>query len=81
MKNYDVGHVPLRLPKAKQLLGVIDRNFGTLAFCRRFLDRIGETKYLMAFPKGLASAPGRPRISPFSPVVFDVKLLYIPGLE
>ena len=42
MKNYDVGHVPLRLPKAKQLLGVIDRNFGTLAFCRRFLDRIGE---------------------------------------
>ena len=35
----------------------------------------------LAFPKGLASAPGRPRISPFSPVVFDVKLLYIPGLE
>ena len=25
MKNYDVGHVPLRLPRAKQLLGVIDR--------------------------------------------------------
>ena len=24
---------------------------------------------------------GRPRISAFSPVVFDVKLLYIPGLE
>jgi methionyl aminopeptidase len=38
----------LRLPKAKQLLGVIDRNFGTLAFCRRYLDRIGESKYLMA---------------------------------
>ena len=36
MKNYDVGHVPLRLPKAKQLLGVIDRNFGTLAFCKRY---------------------------------------------
>jgi len=35
----------------------------------------------LAFPKGLASAPGRPRISAFSPVVFDVKLLYIPGLE
>lgn len=47
MKNYDVGHVPLRMPRAKQLLGVIDRNFGTLAFCRRFLDRIGETKYLV----------------------------------
>ena len=33
MKNFDVGHVPLRLPSAKKLLGVIDRNFGTLAFC------------------------------------------------
>ena len=48
MKNFDVGHVPLRLPRAKQLLGVIDRNFGTLAFCRRYLDRIGESRYLMA---------------------------------
>lgn len=24
------------------------RNFGPLAFCRRYLDRIGETKHLMA---------------------------------
>ena len=35
----------------------------------------------LAFPKGLASAPGRPKIAPNSPVVFDVKLLYIPGLD
>jgi len=42
MKNFDVGHVPLRLPRAKQLLATIDKNFGTLAFCRRFLDRVGE---------------------------------------
>jgi peptidylprolyl isomerase len=35
----------------------------------------------LAFPKGLASAPGRPRIPPFSKVVFDVKLIYIPGME
>ena len=48
MKNFDVGHVPLRLPRAKQLLGVIDRNFGTLAFCKRYLDRIGEQRYSMA---------------------------------
>lgn len=48
MKNFDVGHVPLRLPRAKQLLATIDKNFGTLAFCRRYLDRIGESKYLMA---------------------------------
>ena len=36
MKNFDVGHVPLRLPRAKALLATIDRNFGTLAFCRRW---------------------------------------------
>lgn len=35
----------------------------------------------LAFPKGLASAPGRPKIAPNSPVIFDVKLLYIPGLD
>jgi methionyl aminopeptidase len=48
MKNFDAGHVPLRLPRAKALLSTIDKNFGTLAFCRRYLDRLGETKYLMA---------------------------------
>ncbi|XP_010526362.1 PREDICTED: peptidyl-prolyl cis-trans isomerase FKBP16-3, chloroplastic [Tarenaya hassleriana] len=35
----------------------------------------------LAFPKGLTSAPGRPRVPPSSPVVFDVSLEYIPGLE
>merc|ERR1712136_559383 len=48
MKNFDVGHVPLRLAKARQLLGVINQNFGTLAFCRRYLDRLGQSKYLMS---------------------------------
>uniref|UniRef100_W5NFH9 Methionine aminopeptidase 2 n=1 Tax=Lepisosteus oculatus TaxID=7918 RepID=W5NFH9_LEPOC len=48
MKNFDVGHVPIRLPRAKHLLNVINQDFGTLAFCRRWLDRLGETKYLMA---------------------------------
>ncbi|KAJ3005455.1 Methionine aminopeptidase 2B [Thoreauomyces humboldtii] len=47
-KAGDVGHVPLRLARAKQLLGSINKNFGTLPFCRRYLDRIGETKYAMA---------------------------------
>ncbi|XP_065674453.1 uncharacterized protein LOC100199352 isoform X2 [Hydra vulgaris] len=48
MKNFEVGHIPLRLARAKQLLNVINENFGTLAFCRRWLDRLGQTKYLMA---------------------------------
>lgn len=48
MKNFDAGHVPLRMAKSKSLLNTITKNFGTLAFCRRWLDRLGETKYLMA---------------------------------
>ncbi|KAL0095412.1 peptidase M24, structural domain-containing protein [Phycomyces blakesleeanus] len=39
--------VPLRLPKAKSLLANINKHFGTLPFCRRYLDRTGEEKYLM----------------------------------
>ncbi|GBB88426.1 hypothetical protein RclHR1_00150022 [Rhizophagus clarus] len=47
-KRHDVGHVPLRVAKAKSLLHSINKNFGTLPFCRRYLDRIGETKYALA---------------------------------
>ncbi|KAI8086640.1 peptidase M24, structural domain-containing protein [Halteromyces radiatus] len=47
-RSHDSGFVPLRLPKAKSLLATINQHFGTLPFCRRYLDRIGETKYLMA---------------------------------
>jgi peptidylprolyl isomerase len=35
----------------------------------------------LSFPKGLPAGPGRPRVPPASPVVFDVQLLYIPGLD
>jgi methionyl aminopeptidase len=45
---YDAPNVPLRLTTAKSLLRTINKNFGTLPFCRRYLDRIGETKYLLA---------------------------------
>ncbi|MBE3041203.1 type II methionyl aminopeptidase [Candidatus Bathyarchaeota archaeon] len=43
----DAQNVPLRLSSAKQLLKVIDKNFGTLPFCRRYLDRLGQEKYLL----------------------------------
>ena len=39
MKVFDAGHVPLRLPRSKALLSHIDKTFGTLAFCRRWLER------------------------------------------
>ncbi|XP_042894376.1 methionine aminopeptidase 2-like isoform X2 [Penaeus japonicus] len=76
MKNYDVGHVPLRLAKSKHLLNVINQNFGTLAFCRRWLDRLGESKYLMALKdlceKGI--------IDPYPPLC-DVKGCYTAQFE
>ncbi|KAI6218790.1 Methionine aminopeptidase 2 [Aphelenchoides besseyi] len=50
MKNYELNdeHIPLRLQRSKQLLNTLNKNFGTLAFCRRWLDRLGESKYIMA---------------------------------
>lgn len=49
MRRFDLpDSVPLRLPRARQLLGSINKNFGTLPFCRRYLDRVGESKYLLA---------------------------------
>ncbi|KAF6766738.1 methionine aminopeptidase 2-like protein [Ephemerocybe angulata] len=47
-KRVDAPHVPLRLTSAKSLLKSINKNFGTLPFCRRYLDRVGESKYLLA---------------------------------
>lgn len=46
-KRADAPKVDLRLSSAKSLLRVIDKNFGTLPFCRRFLDRLGQDKYLL----------------------------------
>jgi hypothetical protein len=48
MKAFDAAHVPIRMTKAKQLLGHINRTFDTLAFCRRWLDGAGQTQYIMA---------------------------------
>lgn len=76
MKNFDVGYVPLRLPRAKQLLNTIDKNFGTLAFCRRYLDRLGEQKYLM----GLKNLCDAGVVDPYPPLV-DAKGSYVAQYE
>ncbi|CAL9185553.1 unnamed protein product [Musa hybrid cultivar] len=76
MKNFDVGHIPLRLPRAKQLLATINKQFSTLAFCRRYLDRLGETKYLMAL-KNLCDAG---IVQPYPPLC-DVKGSYVSQFE
>ncbi|KAG8169081.1 hypothetical protein KVR01_001830 [Diaporthe batatas] len=43
----DAPKVDLRLSSARSLLSTIKKNFGTLPFCRRYLDRIGCDKYLL----------------------------------
>jgi len=77
MKNFDSNHyVPLRLQKSKQLLNVINKNFGTLAFCRRWIDRLGETRYLMA----LKDLCDKDIVSPYPPLS-DIKGCYTAQYE
>ena len=46
-KKADAPNVPLRVSSARSLLNSITKNFGTLPFCRRYLDRLGHEKYLL----------------------------------
>ncbi|KAK7794337.1 hypothetical protein R5R35_011272 [Gryllus longicercus] len=76
MKNFDMGYVPLRLQSSKSLLNVINKNFSTLAFCRRWLDRIGCTKYQMA----LKDLCDKGIVDPYPPLC-DVKGCYTAQFE
>ena len=48
MLNFDRPRVPLKHKKAGGLLRTIDKNFSTLAWCRRWLDDLGEKNYIIA---------------------------------
>ncbi|KAL2196140.1 peptidase M24, structural domain-containing protein [Corynascus similis CBS 632.67] len=54
-KRSDAPKVDLRLSSAKSLLNVINKNFGTLPWCRRYLDRLGQDKYLLGLNNLVAS--------------------------
>ena len=60
MKNYQAGHVPLRLPRAKALLNVIDKNFGTLAFCKRCAPTSSHARWIAADALALGPCPACP---------------------
>ncbi|GAA5821481.1 hypothetical protein JCM11251_004643 [Rhodosporidiobolus azoricus] len=47
-RNMEAGKVPLRLDSAKKLLGTIDKNFRSIPWCRRYLDRLGCENYAYA---------------------------------
>lgn len=44
-RNEDVSSANVRLSSAKSLLKTIDTNFGSLVFCRRYLERLGVKNY------------------------------------
>ena len=50
-RNEDVSGSHLRLASAKSLLKTIDANFGTLVFCRRYLQRLGLKSYHLGVSK------------------------------
>jgi len=76
MKDFDAHPVPLRHPKAKGLLNHINQTYSTLAFCRKWLDRSGETGHLM----GLKALCDAGIINPCPPLV-DIRGSYVAQFE
>jgi methionyl aminopeptidase len=76
MKVYNAGHVPLRMNTSKNLLNHINRKYGTLAFCRKWLDQAGETKHIAAL-KNLCDVG---IIKPYPPLC-DIKGSYVAQFE
>lgn len=77
MKNFDApSFVPLRLQSSKSLLNTINKTFGTLAFCKRWLDRTGCTKYQMA----LRDLCEKDIVEPYPPLC-DIKGCYTAQFE
>ena len=84
MVNYDMADkaVTLRVPRAKPLLSHIKKTFGTLAFCRRWLERPdGGSTFLHGYTGearqerylgGLKALCEAGVVSPYPPLV-DVK--------
>lgn len=72
----DALNVPLRVSSARSLLSVIKKNFGTLPFCRRYLDRLGQEKYLL----GLNNLVSSGIVNDYPPLC-DVKGCYTAQYE
>ncbi|KAL4916068.1 peptidase M24, structural domain-containing protein [Aspergillus aurantiobrunneus] len=76
-KSYDApSHVSLPLASARSLYKTINENFGTIVFCRRYLDRLGLQRYLA----GMNSLVQHGIVDVYSPLV-DVKGSYSAQFE
>ncbi|KAL4782532.1 peptidase M24, structural domain-containing protein [Aspergillus varians] len=76
-KSYDAPrHVSLPLASARSLYKTINENFGTIVFCRRYLDRLGLQRYLA----GMNSLVQHGVVDVYQPLV-DVKGSYSAQFE
>ncbi|KAL8953533.1 MAG: hypothetical protein Q9222_000591 [Ikaeria aurantiellina] len=75
-KKAEAPNVPLRVSSARTLLASISKNFGTLPFCRRYLDRLGHEKYLLGLNNLVSSG-----IVEAYPPLCDVKGSYTAQYE
>jgi methionyl aminopeptidase len=66
----------IRMPKSRALFNTIKSNFGTLAFCKRYLERLGESKYQLSL-KNLVDLG---IVDPHPPLV-DIKGCYTAQFE
>lgn len=69
-------HHKVRYPGARKLGDLIRKNFGSLAFCKRYIDRLGEKKYQLA----LKALVEENVIDPYPPLC-DVKGSYTAQYE
>ncbi|KAJ2617263.1 Methionine aminopeptidase 2 [Coemansia sp. RSA 1804] len=69
-------HPSPRTTVAKKLLSTINKNFGTLPFCRRYIDRLGETQYYL----GLKNLVDSGIVNAYPPL-HDVKGSYTAQFE
>ncbi|KAK5327733.1 Methionine aminopeptidase 2 [Exophiala xenobiotica] len=72
----DAPNTALRVQSARSLLNVIKKNFGTIPFCRRYLDRLGQEKYLL----GLNNLVQSGIVEAYPPLV-DIKGSYTAQFE
>jgi len=75
-KRSDTGASSLRLTSAKTILNLINKNFGTLPFCRRYIDRLGQDKYLLGLNNLVSSG-----IVESYPPLCDIKGSYTAQFE
>ncbi|EDO07794.1 putative methionine aminopeptidase type II [Babesia bovis T2Bo] len=76
MKDFNATYVPLTLKSAREVLRSINTHFGTLAFCRRWLDDVTGSRNLLA----LKHLVDKGVVNPYPPLC-DVRGSYTSQME